>query len=176
MQRRLSLAATLVPNPDLVFLDEPTAGIDPVLRQKFWERFKDLQNNGRTLFITTQYVGEAAFCDYVGVMANGRLLMVETPENLRKRAFGGQVIDLQGSNPISYEKVFAIQNLEFVRGKVHLLGENALRITVDDASRAIPELIEWCNTNGVPVESINEFVPPFDDVFVQIIQQEAEHA
>jgi ABC-2 type transport system ATP-binding protein len=175
MQRRLSLATALVPNPDLIFLDEPTAGIDPVLRQKFWERFKDLQNNGRTLFITTQYVGEAAYCDYVGVMANGHLLMVETPEDLRKHAFGGQIVDLQASSPISFEKVFAIQDLDFVQGKVHLTGENALRITVDDASRAIPELIEWCKRNGVPVESINEFVPPFDDVFVQLIQQEAEH-
>ena len=65
MKRRLSLAATLVHNPELLFLDEPTARIDPLLRRKFWDYFKGLQAEGHTLFITTQYVGEAAFCDLV---------------------------------------------------------------------------------------------------------------
>lgn len=73
MQRRLSLAATLIHDPKLIFLDEPTAGIDPVLRRKFWDHFKHLQQAGRTLFITTQYVSETAYCDLVGVMADRRL-------------------------------------------------------------------------------------------------------
>ena len=81
MQRRLSLAASILHDPQLLFLDEPTAGIDPVLRRKFWDYFQQLKDEGRTLFITTQYVGEAAYCDYVGVMADGRLVMVETPED-----------------------------------------------------------------------------------------------
>jgi ABC-2 type transport system ATP-binding protein len=70
MRQRLSLAAALVHNPELIFLDEPTAGIDPVLRSKFWGHFGQLKEQGRTLFVTTQYVGEAAYCDYVGVMAD----------------------------------------------------------------------------------------------------------
>lgn len=69
MQRRLSLAAALLHDPDLIFLDEPTAGIDPVLRRKFWDHFQKLKEQGKTLFITTQYVAEAAYCDYVGVMS-----------------------------------------------------------------------------------------------------------
>ena len=105
MQRRLSLAATLVHDPDLIFLDEPTAGIDPVLRRKFWDHFKELQNQGHTLFVTTQYVGEAAYCDKVGVLAKGRLVALDTPEGLRHRAFGGEPVDLAAAEPISYQHV-----------------------------------------------------------------------
>jgi len=88
MQRRVGLAATLVHSPDLLFLDEPTAG-DPVLRRKFWDHFKQLQSEGRTLFVTTQYVGEAVYCDLVGVMADGYLRVLDTPDGLRRRAQGG---------------------------------------------------------------------------------------
>lgn len=171
MKRRLSLAATLVHNPELIFLDEPTAGIDPVLRRKMWDRFKDLQNEGRTLFITTQYVGEAAYCDYVGVMARGRLLMVETPEGLRRRAFGGEVVDLHTKERLTFKDRKSLRQLPFVTGKIKLHeNDNGVRIVVDEASRAIPALLEWCQEEYLPVESIEEYLPPFDDVFVELVK------
>ena len=74
MQRRLALAATLAHQPAVLFLDEPTAGIDPILRRKFWDRFQELRNRGRTLLVTTQYVSEAAECDIVGVLSEGSLI------------------------------------------------------------------------------------------------------
>ncbi|MGQ0600337.1 MAG: ABC transporter ATP-binding protein [Anaerolineales bacterium] len=172
MQRRLSLAATLVHDPELMFLDEPTAGIDPMLRRKFWDYFRELQGRGRTLFITTQYVGEAAYCDLVGVMAEGRLLLVETPENLRRRAMGGEVIDIQLRDPISIEQKVQLERFPFIQGSVTTLGPNHFRIVVDEASTAMPTVLEWCQTNNVAVESIEEFQPPFDDVFVELIHRE----
>jgi ABC-2 type transport system ATP-binding protein len=104
MQRRLSLAATLIHDPKFIFLDEPTAGIDPLLRRRFWDHFVALRNKGRTLFVTTQYVGEAAYCDQVAVMAKGRMLMVETPERLRKRAFGGEIVNYGVRAPLKIEQ------------------------------------------------------------------------
>ena len=94
MQRRLALAATFVHDPSFLFLDEPTAGIDPILREKFWTQFRTLASEGRTLLVTTQYVGEASFCDYVGLLSDGELLMFDTPQNLRRAAFDGEVIDV----------------------------------------------------------------------------------
>ena len=173
-QRRLSLASTLVHEPELIFLDEPTAGIDPVLRRKFWDHFQVLKDRGHTLFVTTQYVGEAAYCDYVGVMRNGELLMVETPEMLRYKALGGHVLDLRTVEQMTLEALTMLEDHPLVRGEITFLDPLTARFTVEKASTAIPQLLDWCREYGVTVESINEFVPPFDDVFVMIMQQKSE--
>jgi ABC-2 type transport system ATP-binding protein len=176
MQRRLSLAATLVQDPDLVFLDEPTAGIDPVLRNKFWEHFHRLKEQGHTLFVTTQYVGEVAYCDLVGAMDQGRLLTIDTPEGLRYNVFGGNVVDLETQEPVDWRTRQEIEDLPFVRGTVQALGPNQLRVTVDDASTAIPDLIEFCKQHNIDVTSTQEYKPPFDDVFVRLVQKEKAYA
>jgi ABC-2 type transport system ATP-binding protein len=167
----LSLAATLIHDPELLFLDEPTAGIDPILRRRFWDHFQAMQREGRTLFITTQYVGEAAYCDYVGVMANGWLLYVDTPQNLRRRAFGGTFVDLRTTTRLSNENLQFLQRLPFVQRQVQFRGPTELRITVDDAATATPALIEFCRGQGLVVESIQEYTPPFDDVFVELVKE-----
>ncbi|MCA9872944.1 MAG: ABC transporter ATP-binding protein, partial [Anaerolineales bacterium] len=173
MQRRLSLAASIIHDPQLIFLDEPTAGIDPVLRHKFWSYFKQLKEEGRTLFITTQYVGEAAYCDQVGVMANGRLLIVDTPTGLRRHVSGGDIIHLHTAQFMSEDEVNKLRVQPFVKEKnVHRLRERGLEIVVEDASAALPQLLEWCRRENVRVESASEYVPVFDDVFVELIEQE----
>ena len=173
MQRRLSLAASLIHNPQLIFLDEPTAGIDPVLRRKFWDYFQQMKEDGRTLFVTTQYVGEAAYCDYVGVMADGRLLMVETPEGLRRRALGGDIIHLHSGTYLNEAQFNTLRSQPFVfQGNASRLRDRGIEIVVEDASVSLPLLLDWCHGQQIPVESASEYVPLFDDVFVQLIEQE----
>ena len=174
MRNRLSLAATLAHEPELLFLDEPTAGIDPVLRRKFWDYFEGLQSEGRTLFVTTQYVGEAAYCDYVGVLAKGRLLMVETPEGLRRKAFGGEVIDLVATERITYAHLTQLKHLPDVQPQTTRTGEASVRLIVDDASTAMPLIVKWCEENNLTIETIDEYLPPFDDVFVELIEGETQ--
>lgn len=177
MKRRLSLAATLVHNPELLFLDEPTAGIDPILRRRFWNHFQELKQQGHTIFVTTQYVGEAAYCDYVGVMAGGHLLLVDTPEGLRRHAFGGELVDLCTKERLTYKDLRELRRQPFVHGKVTRLDEtNTVRLVVSDASTAIPALLNWCRQEYVTVESVEECLPPFDDVFVELVKKASANA
>lgn len=85
-QRRLALAAAMVHDPELLVLDEPTAGVDPVLRERLWDHFDELRREGRTVFVTTQYVSEADRCDLVALLVEGRILHVDTPQGLRRTA------------------------------------------------------------------------------------------
>jgi ABC-2 type transport system ATP-binding protein len=175
MQQRLSLAAALVHDPELIFLDEPTAGIDPVLRRKFWDYFRELKADSHTLFITTQYVSEAAHCDYVGVMADGRLLMIETPTELRRRALGGDVLHIAPDRLLSRQEIAELRNQPFVeKGKVTFLPDLSMQVVVDDAGSAMPILLNWLNEKEIGIERASEYNPPFDDVFVMLVQRETD--
>ncbi|MFN2167375.1 MAG: ABC transporter ATP-binding protein [Anaerolineae bacterium] len=173
MRRRLSLAATLAHDPDLLFLDEPTTGVDPVLRRKFWDHFEALRDEGRTLLVTTQYVSEAAYCDVVAIMQKGGLLAVDTPEGLRSHAFGGEIIELRPGNHLQPGMIHRLKQLPAVR-KVRLLEDGRLRLIVEEASTAIPRLVEWSQEEDLALESIQEYLPPFDDVFVRLIEGQQE--
>ncbi len=94
MQRRLELACAMVHSPALLFLDEPTAGIDPLLRGRIWEELHRLRDAGRTLLVTTQYVGEAESCDTVALISGGRLIALAPPEELRRLAVGGDRVEV----------------------------------------------------------------------------------
>jgi ABC-2 type transport system ATP-binding protein len=175
MLRRLSLAATLVHDPQLIFLDEPTAGIDPVLRRKFWDHFRELKNQGRTIFVTTQYVSEADNCDLVGVQNNGKLLMVDTPQGLRHHAYGGDMVDFRTAQPFDFQAEAMLRSLPFVRAKTVRTGPDSMRIIVDRASTATPELMEWAQQQNIRVKAVEDYTPSFEDVFVELVRPEVSH-
>ena len=170
MQRRLALAATLIHDPDLLFLDEPTAGIDPILRRKVWDHFVHLREQGRTLFITTQYVGEAAYCDRVGVLAEGRLIAVDTPEGLRRQAFGGEVLDVLFTQPLLAPQLDQLAAAASAI-KIDRIGANEVRLVVADAGEVSPLVNSWATEAGVEIESVEPYLPPFDDVFVELVSK-----
>ncbi|MEO8437069.1 MAG: ABC transporter ATP-binding protein [Chloroflexota bacterium] len=168
MQRRLELACALVHDPALLFLDEPTAGIDPLLRARIWDELHRLRDAGRTLIVTTQYVNEAEQCDWVALIANGRLLALETPDGLRRKAIGGDVVAVETAAFFDGE---LLSTLPFVR---HVRQDGARRLTVivDDAGTATPDVVEAVRARGGEVVSAREERPSFDDVFAALIQRD----
>src|SRR5215208_1565711 len=176
MRRRLSLAATLIHDPDLVFLDEPTAGIDPILRKKFWDYFKELQTHGHTLFITTQYVGEAGYCDFVGVMSEGKLLSVDTPEGLRREAYGGDIIKLGSTERIDYGFREEVRKLPELKSEIINATDYELQLLVEDAATAIPYMIEYFRNRRKAVNAVEQYLPSYDDVFVKLIEKHRDGA
>jgi ABC-2 type transport system ATP-binding protein len=172
MQRRIELAAALIHDPPLVFVDEPTAGIDPVLRGKFWDEFRRLRGEGRTLFVTTQYVGESEYCDRVGVIRNGRIIAVDTPLGLRRSAMGGDMVDIE-SNDLTAAAVYSLSQLPQVI-EVRPRSRTSLRFHVEDAGSTIPVLMEAMNANNCSITNIAEYKPTFDEVFIELMNRDAE--
>jgi ABC-2 type transport system ATP-binding protein len=111
----------------------------------------------------------------VGMMVDGRLITVDTPLGLRRKALGGEVIILRSLEVINYQTVQDVQKLAFVK-KAERHRENEVYITVDNAPEAIPDLVEWSKNYGITVESIHEFLPAYDDVFVALIKKESQDA
>jgi ABC-2 type transport system ATP-binding protein len=167
MQRRLELACALVHDPALLFLDEPTAGIDPMLRARVWTELHRLRDAGRTLIVTTQYVNEAESCDVVALIANGRLLALATPDDLRREAVGGDIVVIETAALFDGE---ALAGLPLVR-RVRQNGPRRLTVVVDDAGTALPEVVEAVRERGGEVISAREERQSFDDVFAALVQR-----
>ena len=168
MQRRLELACALVHDPDLMFLDEPTAGIDPILRVRVWDELHRLRAEGRTLLVTTQYVNEAEACDTVALISRGRLIGLATPAELRREAMGGDVVEIQTTNAFDPA---GLADLPMIR-TIERQGPNALRIRVDDAARAMAEVVEAIAQRGGEVASASEARPSFDEVFAILVERD----
>jgi len=174
MQRRLALAATLVHEPELLFLDEPTAGVDPILRRRFWEHFRMLRDLGRTIIVPTQYVGEAVSCDLVAVMAAGRIITVQPPAALPRFAFGGDPLLMPFDDGWASEAdVQRLLALPFVRSAERV--PDGLVVVVDHADAGTAALVAHAGTVGLASPTITPYEPSIDDTFVRIIEQHRQN-
>jgi ABC-2 type transport system ATP-binding protein len=170
MQRRLELASALVHDPELAFLDEPTAGIDPILREALWRGLHVLRERGRTLLLTTQYVGEAELCDGVALISEGRMIALGTPAELRRAAVGGDVVVIETKDGFD---AAGLREIADVRG-VDQRGPHQVRVTVGDAATGLPDVVEAITSRGGEVASAAEVRPSFDEVFALLVERDRE--
>ena len=165
MRRRLDLAASLMHNPDLLFLDEPTTGLDPTSRVMVWEEVRSLNEQfGTTIFLTTQYLEEAdELADRVGIINDGRIAGEGTPEDL-KRSIGADVIQVQVDD--SDKAVAALESLAGVERVER--GPKALLVSVTDGAAAVSPVVVALDGAGVSVGELTLRTPTLDDVFLEL--------
>jgi len=168
MKRRLALAATLAHRPPVLMLDEPTAGIDPVLRRRFWERFRSLRDEGHTIVVATQYVGEATDCDQVVLLSQGRIAAVGTPDELRRRAMGGDLLDVSTTSPVQATTLQSLSAIGPVR-QVTMIDPQRVRLSVADAASTLPLVLDCFRDHGEEVAASEEVSVDYDEVFIALV-------
>jgi ABC-2 type transport system ATP-binding protein len=168
MQRRLELAASLVHEPDLLILDEPTAGVDPILRRTVWDEIHRVRDRGVTAIVTTQYVTEAEECNEVALISGGRLIAFGPPDQLRHDALGGDVVEVTMSGLFDASTLAAPEG---VRG-IRQTGPRTFELIVDDAGTATADMVGAMGASGAQVEAIREIRPTFEDVFAHLVERD----
>ena len=173
MRRRLDLAASLVGRPDVLFLDEPTTGIDPRSRVDIWELIRELVSGGTTLLLTTQYLEEADFlADTIGVIDHGRLIAEGTSDSL-KETIGGVVVRVEVEDPYCAAAIAAINNLTG-SDPLHDEDRGVLVVPAKHGSRSLVEVVRAMDDASIPILDIELHKPTLDDVFLSITGHAAE--
>jgi len=167
MQRRLELACALVHEPDVIFVDEPTAGVDPMLRQAIWAELRRLRDQGRTVLVTTQYVGEAEHCDRVALLSEGELVVIDEPGAMRRTVFGGEVLDVTTTRAVDPDVLAGIDVVLNVRQPE----ARRLIVVAADAAIATPRIMDAITRRGIGVATIQEYHPTFDEVFADFVSR-----
>lgn len=167
MQRRLELACALVHSPSVLFVDEPTAGLDPILRQEIWGELRGRRDQGATLLVTTQYVAEAEECDAVALITDGALVAVDAPANLRRLAFGGEMLELETRTVLDPEVLAGVAGVL----NVQQTGPRRMLIVVDDASTATPQIVEALAARSIDIVGLSEHRPSFDEAFEVLVDR-----
>jgi ABC-2 type transport system ATP-binding protein len=164
-KQRLALACAIVHRPRMLFLDEPTGGVDPEARRTFWELIYDLARQGVTVFVTTHYMDEAEHCNRIGLMYGGKLVALDTPEALKRSTIDGAVLEVEGSPQEQARTIVATQ--PGVR-EVAPYGAR-LHVTVDDAALRMPALVAALEAEGIADARAEVIDPSLEDVFVTLV-------
>ncbi len=172
MRRRLDLAASLVGRPSVIFLDEPTTGLDPAKREDMWEVVRNLVAEGSTVLLTTQYLDEAdALADEISVIDHGRVIAHDTPDGL-KRIVGGQRVEVRPADPARLDDARRI--LTEVAGRApELTGRDVLTVPVSDEN-ALGAVFDRLRGENISVHELSLHLPSLDEVFLTLTGRKTE--
>ncbi|PSK65336.1 Daunorubicin/doxorubicin resistance ATP-binding protein DrrA [Micromonospora sp. MH33] len=164
-RRRVEIALGIIHEPKIVFLDEPTTGLDPQSRAHMWDEIRRLRTEGMTVFITTHYLDEAdALCDRIAIMDHGEVVAEGTPAEL-KREISGEVV-LVGLDAATTSQAAELLDTEAYVSKLETVDEGGLRLYVDEGATAIPQVLRRLDHAGLELRSIELHRPSLDDVFL----------
>lgn len=170
-KQRLALGCSIIHNPEILFLDEPTGGVDPIARRQFWELIYDLSHRGVTILVTTHYMDEAEQCNNIGVLYYGRILSIDTPKNMKDQIIKGDILKLKADDTLRaiellYQKE-GVKDSSVYGAGIHILTEPGYP----------PEKIEtYLQENEIKTNHIQKVRPSLEDVFVFLVEEENQKA
>ncbi len=163
-KQRLALGCAVLHRPPIIFLDEPTSGVDPISRRQFWDLIHKMAHKGVTVFVTTHYMEEAEYCNRLALIFRGKMVALGTPSELKQKSMRGELL-LVECDPLG-PAVEALQSAPMITDAA-VFG-NALHLVVGQAEAAIPEVKEYLADHGVTVLRVEKIRPSLEDVFVSL--------
>ncbi|MBA4418773.1 MAG: multidrug ABC transporter ATP-binding protein [Syntrophus sp. (in: bacteria)] len=163
-KQRLALGCAILHEPPILFLDEPTSGVDPVSRRNFWHLIDDMSQAGRTVFVTTHYMDEADYCDRLALIYRGRIIAEGTPSELRHEYMKRDVLELEVDRVVEAMDVLSKSGIDAA-----IFG-STLHITVESESTGRQQITAALEASGIKVKGCEKIVPSLEDVFVTLIE------
>jgi len=166
-KRHLALGCAIIHDPQMVFLDEPTAGVDPISRRQFWDLLYLMAEQGKTLFVTTHYMDEAELCHRVGFIYQGRIIALDSPKNVKLTEMKDEVLEIVcGNNEIALRILPEVDGVDevFIHGAV-------LHANVRNSEKVIPVIRRTLSEQGVDCQRVKKIDPSLEDVFVRLIDR-----
>lgn len=167
-KQRLALGCAIIHDPEVLFLDEPTGGVDPIARRNFWDLIYKLSQKGVTILVTTHYMDEAEHCNTIGFIHYGNLLTVETPNNMKKYAIEGDIVEIKVDDTLKTIEILKVKD-NVKEASVYGTGVHVL--VKEDSS--VRDLEAYLVENKIQVKSIKKVKPSLEDVFVFIVSKKS---
>jgi ABC-2 type transport system ATP-binding protein len=171
-KQRLALGCAILHEPPILFLDEPTSGVDPIARRGFWDLIYQLSAAGHTVFVSTHYMDEAEYCHRIALMYGGKVIALDSPAGLKRSLDAVNILRLECSDVLGamgvLQKMPEVMDAAVFGGGLHL--------TVADADRMIPAVRQALEGGGIAVSVLGRIEPSMEDVFVSLIEEEERKA
>ena len=171
-KQRLALGCAILHDPPILFLDEPTSGVDPIARGAFWGLIHDLSASGHTVFVSTHYMDEAEYCHRIALMYRGKVIALGTPSELKHGLDSHFLLNLNAADPL--ETMRSLENLQGVLD-VAIFGRG-LHVMVDELDATTARIRQALAAKNIAIESLERITPSMEDVFVALIEAEERKA
>jgi ABC-2 type transport system ATP-binding protein len=173
IKQRLALGAAVIHQPKIVFLDEPTSGVDPISRRNFWDLINDLSAEGTTVFVTTHYLEEAEFCNNIILIDAGKLIAEGSSQQLKTNYLKNKIYEIECDRVVDALEILEKENYV---DETSIFGNN-IHVSVNEKFTGKELVTNTLTTaNGIPIKRIDEIVPTLEDVFIHLLDKEKSNA